>query len=89
MSGPALRQLHAHRAIHEGGLSGTVMKTRDMMEHLREGELETAYLAGDDLISHWKTRVISHEEAEKNGFYKDIADENPAVQEAITMLTRD
>ena len=45
MSGPALRQLHAHRAIHEGGLSGAVTKTRDMMDYLRHGKLETANLA--------------------------------------------
>ena len=32
MSGPALRQLHAHRSIHEGGLSGAVTKTSDMMD---------------------------------------------------------
>jgi hypothetical protein len=89
MSGPALRQLHAHRAIHEGGLSGAVTKTRDMMDYLRQGELETANLAADDLIDYWKTRVISHADAEESGFYKEIAEENPQLQEAITKLTRD
>ena len=28
MSGPALRQLHAHRSIHEGGLSGQKRKQK-------------------------------------------------------------
>jgi hemerythrin-like domain-containing protein len=89
MSGSALRQLHAHRAIHEGGLSGAVTNTRDMMDYLRQGELETANLAADDLIDYWKTRVISHADAEESGFYKEIAEENPQLQEAITKLTRD
>ena len=65
MLGPPLRQLHAHRAIHEGGLSGAVMKTRDMMGYLQQAELETANLAADDLISYWKTRVISYADAEE------------------------
>lgn len=89
MSGPALRQLHSHRAIHEGGLSGAVMKTTDMMDHLRQGELETANLAADDLITYWETRVISHADAEEEGFYKEIAEENPELQDKIIMLTRD
>lgn len=89
MSGPALRQLHAHRAIHEGGLSGAVIKTEELMTHLREGEVETANLAADDLIDYWKTRVISYADAEESGFYLEIAEENPELQEAVTMLTRD
>jgi hypothetical protein len=89
MSGPALRQLHAHRAIHEGGLSGAIGKTEDMMDLLRKGELEVARQAADDLIDYWKTRVISHADAEESGMYLDIAKENPELQEAITMLTRD
>jgi len=89
MSGPALRQLFSHRAIHEGGLTGAVMKTKDMMDHLKQGELETANLAADDLIDYWKTRVISHADAEESGFYKEIAQENPELQEAVVMLTRD
>lgn len=89
MSGPALRQLFAHRAIHEGGLSGAVMKTTDMMDHLRQGELETANLAADDLLDYWKTRVISHADSEESGLYKEIEQENPDMKSVITMLTRD
>ena len=36
MSGPALRQLHAHRAIHEGGLSGAVTKTERYDGYLKK-----------------------------------------------------
>lgn len=89
MSGPALRQLHAHRAIHEGGLSGAISKTSDLMDYLKQGDLETAEKAADNLIDYWKTRVISHADAEESGFYLEIAEQNPALQDAITKLTRD
>lgn len=32
MTGPALKQLHSHRAIHDGGLSGATDKTEVMMD---------------------------------------------------------
>lgn len=89
MSGPALRQLHAHRAIHEGGLSGAIIKTEELMKHLRDGEVETANLAADDLIEYWETRVIAHADAEENGFYLEVSEENPSLKEAVIMLTRD
>ncbi|MDS9471697.1 hemerythrin domain-containing protein [Sporosarcina pasteurii] len=89
MSGPALRQLHAHRAIHEGGLSGAVTKTEELIKHLREGETEAADLAADDLLSYWQTRIISHADAEEEGFYLEVANKKPELQETITKLTRD
>lgn len=89
MSGPALRQLHSHRAIHEGGLSGAVMKTEELIELLEQGDIETANEACTDLIDYWKTRVISHADAEEEGFYKQVVEENPELKEAVIQLTRD
>ncbi|WP_438311362.1 hypothetical protein [Sporosarcina sp. FA9] len=89
MSGPALRQLQAHRSIHEGGLSGAITKTKGMMEFLKDGDLEMAVKAADDLVDYWKTRVISHADAEESGFYLEISKQNPELKDSITMLTRD
>ncbi|MEK4025080.1 hemerythrin domain-containing protein [Sporosarcina sp. FSL W7-1283] len=89
MSGPALRQLHSHRAIHEGGLSGAAMKTEDLVGFLEQGEQEMVNQACDDLIDYWKTRVISHADAEEEGFYKQILAENPELEREIIQLTRD
>lgn len=36
-SGPALKQLHSHHAIHESGLTGAIDKTNDMMDYLKKG----------------------------------------------------
>lgn len=89
MSGPALKQLQAHRAIHEGGLSGAVSKTELLIETLQKGDMKLADRAADELIDYWKSRVISHADAEEEGFYKDIKRENPELEEAIIQLTRD
>lgn len=89
MSGPALKQLQAHRAIHEGGLTGAVSRTEDLVEALQEEDLKAANEVADDLIDYWKTRVISHADAEEEGFYRDVLEEQPELQEAITQLTRD
>ncbi|WP_419962006.1 hypothetical protein [Psychrobacillus sp. BM2] len=61
--GPALKQLHSHHAIHEGGLSGAIQKTNNFLELLKSRELEAANLAADDLLDYWETRVISHADA--------------------------
>ncbi len=49
-SGPALKQLFSHHTIHEGGLSGAIDKTNDMMEYLDNGDLETANRAADAFL---------------------------------------
>lgn len=89
MSGPALKQLQAHRAIHEGGLSGAVGKTELMIEFLQEGDMKSADRAADELVEYWKSRVISHADAEEEGLYLEIKKENPELEKAITQLTRD
>ncbi|MCM3637201.1 hemerythrin domain-containing protein [Sporosarcina luteola] len=89
MSGPALKQLQAHRSIHEGGLSGAVSKTELLIEFLQEGDMKSADRAADELIDYWKSRVISHADAEEEGLYLEIKKENPELEEAITQLTRD
>ena len=89
LSGPALKQLQAHRAIHEGGLTGALDKTERLMGLLREGDKEMAERAADDLIDYWKTRVISHADAEEEGFYRDVVREQPELDHAVIQLTRD
>lgn len=89
MAGPALKQYHSHRAIHEGGLSGAIGKTEGMQEFLRHEDLASANRAADDLIDYWKTRVISHADAEEEGFYGEIVEQQPELKDAVTQLTRD
>lgn len=87
--GPALKQLHSHHAIHEGGLSGAIQKTNNFLELLRSRELEAANLAADNLLDYWETRVISHADAEESGFYQEKVEENPALRDVVIKLERD
>ncbi|UQZ36689.1 hypothetical protein C2I18_26050 [Paenibacillus sp. PK3_47] len=89
MPGPSLRQLHAHHAIHQGGLSGAVSKTEEVEELLEAREFEVARQAAEHLIEYWETRILSHADAEEDGFYHEMAEKNPGLLDAIAKLTRD
>ena len=89
MAGPALKQLHSHRMIHEGGLSGAIGKTEMLIDFLQEGDQKNAERAANDLVDYWKTRVISHADAEEEGFYTEVVEKDPSMQSTITQLTRD
>ncbi len=87
--GPSLRQLHAHRAIHEGGLAGAASKTADVIGALQAGDLESANAAADDLLDYWETRIIAHADSEEDGFYQEVAERDPSKQHAVIQLIRD
>lgn len=89
MSGPSLRQLHAHHAIHEGALSGAVTKTEEVEDLLRAKEYEVAHQAADHLLEYWETRIISHADAEEEGFYQEMIDQKPELKQTVADLTRD
>lgn len=89
MSGPSLRQLHAHHAIHQGGLSGAITKTEELEDLLRAKEYEVALQAADHLVDYWETRVISHADAEEEGFYLEMLEADPKLEDAVSKLTRD
>lgn len=86
MAGPSLRQLHAHHAIHQGGLSGAVAITEKMEELLREKAFEEARKEADNLIEYWETRILSHADAEEEGFYQEILEKNPSLKDNVGKL---
>lgn len=89
MSGPSLRQLHAHHAIHEGALSGALTKTEEVEDLLRAKEYEVARQAADHLLEYWETRIISHADAEEEGFYLEMIEQNSELKQTVAELTRD
>ncbi|MET3574141.1 hypothetical protein ACFFIY_01220 [Bhargavaea ullalensis] len=89
MPGPALKQLHAHHAIHQGGLTGAIQKTKEMEDLIKANEHEVARQAADHLLDYWETRVISHADAEEEGFYQEMVELHPELDEAVVRLTRD
>ncbi|MFG6113871.1 hemerythrin domain-containing protein [Halobacillus sp. MO56] len=89
MSGPALRQLDAHRSIHEAAY-GQVKDMTEVLKRLyREERLEEAKQAEAILIEHWRDHIISHATSEEEGLYKDIRQAYPEMADTIKQLTRD
>ncbi|OWA37466.1 hypothetical protein B9G55_05270 [Saccharibacillus sp. O16] len=89
MGGPSLRQPNAHHAIHEGGLSGAIDKTEELEALLAAGKMEAARTAADQLVGYWVTRILSHADAEEEGFYEEMAGSDPDRCLSIIKLTRD
>lgn len=89
MSGPGLKHVDSHSAIHEAALN----EARELNEILAkllqnkqmEKALETAYIT----IEHWETRTLRHADSEERGLYKEMVEENPELKDAIIALTRD
>ncbi|MNB85427.1 hypothetical protein D3C75_323390 [compost metagenome] len=89
MGGPSLRQQHAHHAIHEGGLAGAVSKTEEVEELLEAKEFEVARQAAEHLLEYWETRILSHADAEEDGFYQEMEEKQPGLKDAVIRLARD
>ncbi|MEH7376302.1 hemerythrin domain-containing protein [Neobacillus drentensis] len=89
MSGPSLRKPDAHSSIHEAALNEAV-ELRDLFQKcLEDGEKEKAFQVIEVAIEHWESRTLKHAEAEEEGLYKDIVDENPDMISTVIQLTRD
>ncbi|WP_241536044.1 hemerythrin domain-containing protein [Indiicoccus explosivorum] len=89
LSGPALRKVDSHTAIHEAALQEAAELTNVLHNLLLEGDkeraLETAYI----LVEHWETRTLAHADAEEAGLYQEIAGDSPELRDRIVALTRD
>jgi hypothetical protein len=89
MSGPSLRQLHAHRSIHDGAFAEAKRLT-ELLEQLYSDERKKHILeVADALVEHWEKRIIAHAQAEEEGFYKEKIEQDPSLLEKIAMFKRD
>ncbi|MFD1848514.1 hemerythrin domain-containing protein [Oceanobacillus bengalensis] len=89
MSGPGLKHVDSHAAIHEAALN-EASELNDILAKLIEHKqmdkaLETAFIA----VEHWETRTLRHADAEEKGLYKDLVEENPKLKDDVIQLTRD
>lgn len=89
MSGPGLKHVDSHAAIHDAALSEAreinSLLARLLIEEEKEKALETAHIA----VEHWETRTLRHADAEEKGLYKELVEENPKLKEDVIALTRD
>jgi len=89
MSGPGLKHLDSHAAIHEAALNEAIELNEILENLLKNNEadkaLEVAYVA----VEHWETRTLIHAQSEEEGLYKEMVEENPELKNSIVSLTRD
>ncbi|ULG71608.1 DUF3916 domain-containing protein [Macrococcus brunensis] len=91
MTGPSLKQLMAHRQIHDTGLALAVEMTDDLVMMLRDNDEKQIVTQVVQLVEFWESRVISHADAEEeeNGFYSEMAAKSEELSEKVIMLKRD
>ncbi|MBU5466651.1 hemerythrin domain-containing protein [Virgibacillus sp. MSJ-26] len=88
-TGPALRKLAAHRSIHDGA-HAEARDLTDVTEKLfQDNRMEDCLKAAEALIEYIESRIIAHADAEEEGLYQEIQEENPKLTTDIHMLTRD
>lgn len=89
MAGPALRKVDSHSSIHEAALQEASELTNIVENLLKEKDQERALEATYIALEHWETRTLAHANAEEEGLYKEIVEEDPELKDKIVALTRD
>lgn len=88
-TGPALRQLTAHRSIHDAGQSQARELTEMMNQLFKEEREEDCLKTAKVLIEHWEEKIIAHADAEDEGFYQELLEEGNIPKKNLYMLMRD
>lgn len=89
--GPSLRQLHAHKQIHDTGLGLAINMTDELVRTYQNGTEDEVIQEVIALVDFWQSRVISHADAEEeaDGFYTEAENNNPTLHDKVQQLTRD
>ncbi|WP_259392095.1 hemerythrin domain-containing protein [Paenibacillus thiaminolyticus] len=89
LTGPALKHVDSHSAIHEAALEEAKELTELLESCIEAGKtdeaLELAYL----IVEHWESRTLQHAQSEEEGLYKEAVERKPHLRDAVLMLTRD
>lgn len=88
-TGPALRQLTAHRSIHDAGQSQARELTEMLIQLFKEEREEDCLKTAKVLIEHWEEKIIAHADAEDEGFYQELLEEGNIPKKNLYMLMRD
>ncbi|ARQ05901.1 Hemerythrin-like domain-containing protein [Macrococcoides canis] len=91
MTGPSLKQLHAHKQIHDTGLALAVQMTDDLIMNYKDYDEATLKQEVLAIVDFFESRIISHADAEEeaHGFYSEVVAQNPEKAESVTQLKRD
>jgi hypothetical protein len=89
LSGPSLKKQDAHSSIHEASLNEAKELNKLFRMCIKKGENEKAFQVAEVIIEHWESRTLKHAEAEEEGLYVEMIEENPPIQHLVIQLTRD
>ena len=91
VTGPSLKQLHAHKQIHDTGLGLAIEMTDDLIVKFREGDEKEIVTQVVEIVEFWESRVLSHAEAEEeeDGLYAEMEAKSPELHDKVQMLKRD
>lgn len=88
-AGPALKQLNAHRAIHDAGQAHAKALTASMIQLFHEDKTDESYEAAKELIKHWEDKIIAHADTEDMGFFPELIADSQYDKKGIYMMMRD
>ncbi|BAH16831.1 hypothetical protein [Macrococcoides caseolyticum] len=91
MTGPSLKQLQAHKQIHDTGLALAVQMTDDLIMNYKDYDEATLKQEVLAIVDFFESRIISHADAEEEaqGFYSEVVAENPEKADSVIQLKRD
>ena len=91
MTGPSLKQLQAHKQIHDTGLALAVQMTDDLIMNYKDYDEATLKQEVLAIVDFFESRIISHVDAEEEaqGFYSEVVAENPEKADSVIQLKRD
>jgi hypothetical protein len=89
LSGPSLKKQDAHTSIHEASLNEAKELNELFRLCLQEKQKEKAFQVAEVLVEHWESRTLKHAEAEEEGLYLEMINEDSELQHLIIQLTRD
>ncbi len=89
MSGPGLKHVDSHSAIHEAALNEAEELTELLDKLLQDNHLEQALELAYVIVEHWETRTLRHAESEEAGLYKELVENKPELTSDVIALTRD
>jgi hypothetical protein len=71
MSGPALRQLDAHQAIHEAAYAEVLWRAERVRQVCHIGDRLRLLRAAEALLTFLETRILRHASEEESGLYRE------------------
>lgn len=89
MSGPALKHVDSHAAIHEAAYIEAKELTDLLEKVMKDGKVDKALELAYVVVEHWETRTLRHADSEEEGLYKEIKEGQPELKDDIVALTRD